>query len=228
MKKIFLAIAILFASRLFAQDSLTIFIPSDSVVSQVLTPKKIYKYPVFLPGKILFRDGTIAADKLNYNFLNGEIEFVKKDTLAIAKEQMFNIKMVTIDKDTFFYDKGYLQQVMQAPSGKLLKKQMLGVTKREKIGGYNQPSATSAIESYGSFTDNYGTFTPGLKIKENITLAMRSNYYFGDKFNVFLLATKKNILKLYPNRKDRINQYLKQHNINFKNEKDLKKLLVSL
>jgi hypothetical protein len=228
MKKIFLGIAIVFTTNLFAQDSLTIFIAADRLVSEVLTSKKIYKYPDFIPGKILFRDGTFADGNFNYNYLNGEIEFLHKDTLAIAKLQMLNIRMLTVGNDTFFYDKGYLQQVIQTPSGKLLKRQMLVVTKREKIGAYDQPSATSAIESYGSFTDNYGTFMPGLKIKENITLKLRSDYYFGDRFNIFLLANKKNILKLYPNKKDQINAYLKQHPINFKNAEDLKKLMALL
>ena len=228
MKKLFLAICIFFATNLFAQDSLTIFIGADRNVSEVLTPNKIYKYPDFLPGRILFRNGTVADGKFNYNYLNGEIEFIKKDTLAISKNQMLNIKTVTVAGDTFFYNKGYLQQVMLMPLGKLLKKQTLVVTKREKIGGYNQPSSTSAIESYGSFTDNFGNFTPSLKIKENITLALRSDYYFGDKYNVFLPANKKNLLKSYPGKANQINQYLKQHSVNFKKEADIKKLLAIL
>ena len=207
MKKILLAFFVLFATNLFAQDSLTIFIAADRPIEEVLTPKKIYKYAEFVPGKIFFRDGNFAEGKFNYNYLNGEIEFIQKDTLAIAKQQMFNIKMMAIDKDTFFYDKGYLQQVVQTPLGKLLKRQIFVVAKREKIGAYNQPSSTSAIESYGSFTDNFGMMTPGLKVRENITLTLRSDYYFGDKYNVFLLANKKNVLKIYPNKKEKINVY---------------------
>jgi hypothetical protein len=228
MKKLLLFLFILFAADLFGQDTLTIFLPADRLVSEVLTPKKIYKYPDFIPGKIFFRDGNFSEGKFNYNYLNGEMEFIQKDTLAIAKQQMLNIKMMTVDKDTFFYDKGYLQQVVQTPLGRLLKKQMLVVKKREKIGAYEQPSSTSAIESYGSFTDNFGNFTPGLKVRENITLVLRSDYYFGDKFNVFLLANKKNVLKTYPNKKNSINQYLQKNKVNFKNGDDLRKLLASL
>ena len=105
---------------------------------------------------------------------------------------------------------------------------MLVVKKREKIGAYEQPTSTSAIESYGSFTDNFGNLTPGLKVRENITMTLRSDYYFGDKFNIFLLANKKNVVKVYPGKKDRINQYLKKNKVNFKNGDDLKWLLASL
>jgi hypothetical protein len=228
MKKLFFVLFLLVAADLFAQDSLMIFIPADRLVSEVLTPKKIYKYSEFLPGKIFFRDGKFAESKFNYNYLNGEIEFIQKDTLAIVKQQMFNIKMMTVDKDTFFYDKGYLQQIVETPLGKLLKRQMLVVVKREKIGAYDQPTATSAIESYSSFSDAYGSFNPNLRVRENITMVLRTDYFFGDRFNVFLFASKKNLLKAYPNKKDKINQYLKQREVNFKNGEELKKLLASI
>jgi hypothetical protein len=228
MKKLLLAVLVLYAFTSFSQDSLTIFISADQQVSEVLTPGKIYKYPGFKPGRIIFRDGTFVDDRFNYNYLNGEIEFIQRDTLAISKEQMLNIRLLTLDRDSFFYDKGYLQQIMQTSFGKLLKRQMLVVAKREKIGGYNQPSQTSAIDSYGSFTDTYGVFTPNLKIHENITLVLRTDFYFADRFNTFLPANKRNLQKLFPDKKEKIDDYLKIHSVNFKNAGDLKSLLASL
>ena len=228
MKKLLLVMLAFYSAAGHSQDSLRIFISADQQVAEVLTPKKIYKYSEFKPGRIIFRDGTFATDKFNYNYLNGEIEFIQRDTLAISKEQMLNIRFVTLDNDTFFYNKGYFQQMMQTPVGRLLKKQMLVVSKREKIGAYNQPSQTSAIESYGSFTDNYGVFTPNLKIHENITMILRTDYYFADRFNTFLLANKRNLQKLFPNKKRQIDEYLQLHPVNFKNAEDLKKLLASL
>lgn len=228
MKKLLLAAAVLSSSAVYAQDSLKIFIGADQHVSDVLTPQKIYKYAEFKPGRITFRDGSVANDRFNYNYLNGEIEFIQRDTLAIAKDQMLNIRFLTVDSDTFFYDKGYLQMVAQTPFGRLLKRQMLVVTKREKIGGYNQPTQTSAIESYGSFTDNFGGFTPNLKIHENITLTLRTDYYFADRFNTFLLANKRNLQRLFPNKSKQIDSYLRTHPVNFKKPEDLTSLLAAL
>ena len=132
----------------------TIFIAADQYVSEVATPDKIYHYPNFTDVIIFFRNNTTSDARLNYNYLNGEIEFItpKNDTLAIAKEQMLNIERVAIDTNTFFYNNGYLELVAENAVGKLLKKQMFDVVKREKLGGYGQPTSTSAIESYGSFT----------------------------------------------------------------------------
>lgn len=230
MKKITLAVCIILSTTLAAQDSTIIFIEAGRDVSEVLTPEKIYQLPQFVNGKIIFRNGSFSDAKLNYNFLNGEIEFIgpANDTLAIAKNQMLNIKEVLIDNKSFFYSDGYLELVEQTAFGKLLKKQMFVIIKREKIGAYGQPTSTSAIESYGSFTDNYGSFTPNLRVKENITLTLRSNYFIGDKFNLFLPASKKNIRKLYPLKKAQIEEYLNKNIVDFNNGESLKKLFEAL
>ena len=141
---------------------------------------------------------------------------------------MLNIKQVVIDTDIFFYNRGYVELVMENKVGKLLKSEMFDVVRREKIGGYDQPSSTSAIESYGSFTGTYGVPELGLKIRENITLVLKTNYFFGDEFNLLLPANKKNIYKAYPSKRDRINQYLEQNSVDYKNPGDLKKLLTYL
>jgi len=230
MRKTAFAIYIVLMNITYAQDSTQIFIEAGKTVSDVLTPQKIYHYPQFINGKIFFRDGTTSEAQLNYNYLNGEIEFIapNRDTLAIAKEQMLNIKKVVIDTNFFFYNRGYLQEVMESQVGRLLKKQIFDVVKREKIGAYNQPTSTSAIESYGSFTDNYGVFSPNLKIKENITLVLKTDYFFSDHYNLFLPANKKNLYKAYPSKKDQIDKYLEQNSVDFKNPADLKKLFASI
>jgi hypothetical protein len=230
MKKFAFAIFMVVMNNLNAQDSLRIFIEAGRPVGEVLTADKIYQYPNFAKGKIIFKDGSKSEARLNYNYLNGEIEFInpRGDTLAIAKEQMFNIGKVYIDTDYFVYDRGYMQKIVENASGKLLKKQTLDVLKREKIGAYNQSSSTSAIDSYNSFTDDHGVFTPNLIIRENITLILKTEYFFGDQYNLVLPATKKNIVKLFPSKKHLINTYLKQNTVNFKNEADLKKLFKSV
>ena len=213
-----------------AQDSSLIFIAAGQDLSEVLTPEKIYQYPQFINGTIFFRDGSTSAAPLNYDYLQGEVEFIspKNDTLAIAKNQMLNIKKVVIDTNTFFYNKRYLELIMETDEGKLLQNKMYDVIKREKIGGYNQPSSTSAIESEQSFQGIYGVRELNLKIRENITLALKTHYFIGDKYNLLLPATKKNVYKIYPAKKALIRKYLEQNAVDFGNPADLKKLLTYL
>ena len=229
MKIITLCVFVLLAQFACAQDS-TIFIAADQYVSEVATPEKIYHYPNFIVGKIFFRNNTVSDARLNYNYLNGEIEFISpnNDTLAISKKQMLDIERVVIDTSTFFYNDGYLELVAQSAVGRLLKKEMYVVFKREKIGGYGQPSSTSAIDSYGSFQESYGTRQYNLKVRENITLVLRTNYFFGDQYHVMLPANKKNLYKVFRSKKDSIDSYLAANNVDFGKPDDIKKLFTFL
>lgn len=230
MRSCCLVAFLLLANTLSGQDSTYIFIQADRTLSEVLTPDKIYQHPQFVKGKIWFRDGTLTEALLNYNFLYGEIEFIsaQKDTLGIAKDQVLNIRRAEINGHVYFYDRGFLEQVQGNASGKLVKREMLVVISRDKIGAYNQSTSTTAVESYGSFTDNYGSFSPNLKVPENITLALRTMYFFGDQYNTFLPANKKNLLKIYSSKKRQIEAHLNQYAVNFRNPEDLKKLFSSL
>ena len=155
-------------------DTAVLFIPAGRTLSEVVTPDKIYRFPNFKVGKVYFRDGTITSANLNYNFLNGHIEFLSAngDTLALVKEQILNLKTVIIDSSKFYYHNvyGYMEQIVKNETGKVLKKQDYKVFKREKIGGYEQPSSTTAIESYSSFTSVDGSILTSLSVRENITL----------------------------------------------------------
>lgn len=229
MKIITLCVCIVLAQCAHAQDS-TIFIAADQYVSEVATPEKIYHYPNFIAAQIFFRNNTVSDALLNYNYLNGEIEFISpdNDTLAISKKQMLDIEKVVVDTSTFFYNDGYLELVDQNDVGRLLKKQMYVVAKREKIGGYGQPSSTSAIDSYGSFQESYGIRQYNLKVRENITLVLRTNYFFGDRYHVILPANKKNLYKIFRSKKKLIDSYLAANNVDFRKPADIKKLFAFL
>ncbi|MEI9946310.1 MAG: hypothetical protein WDN26_19075 [Chitinophagaceae bacterium] len=77
-----------------AQDTTVVLIPAGNSILQILTPAKQFKYPQFRPGKVMFKDGSIASAQLNYSFLTGEVEFIgpANDTLAISDDKATLIK----------------------------------------------------------------------------------------------------------------------------------------
>ena len=228
-KTIVVVIFLLLGSATFSQDSTQLFIPAGKTVSEVLTPDKLYQHPEFVAGRVLYKNGTETGAFLNYNYLSGAIEFIgaKQDTLEISKDLISNIKKIIINGHTYFNEGGYLEQVDESAAGKLLKRQMYSLVKREKMGAYNQSSSLSAITSIGNISDN-GSFSKNLKVNENITLALRSEYFIGDLNDNFLPVNKKNLIKTYPSKKRQIEDYLQQHPVDFKNLEDLKKLFSSL
>jgi hypothetical protein len=219
----------LFCTRINAQDSTRIYIPAGKSFSDVAGLDKVYRFSNFTNGQVNFRDGSISAAKLNYNFLNAELEFISPsgDTLAIVKEQALNIKNVIIDSITFYYYDGYLEQMAHNESGKLLKRQFYSIKGREKMGAYGLPSTSSAVDSYSSYTDQTGR-TRTLSVRENLTLVITTEYFIGDTYNIVLRANKKNMLDLYPKKRTQIESYLRTNHVNFASGKDLQKLFSSL
>ena len=224
MKTFVVFIFLMLVKGVAGQTSTELVITAGTIVSEVLTPDKIYQHPQFTLGKVFYRNGTETEALLNYNNLSGDIEFIgpKKDTLVISKDLIPTIKKIMVNGHTYFYQEGYFEQVEENALGKLLKRQLYQVVNRERMGAYNQSTSLSAITSYNTLFDRGGGMLRSLKVNEKIILSLESRYFFGDKNDNFLPATKNNLVKSYPSKKVQIDGYLEQHKVDFKNIDDLK------
>jgi hypothetical protein len=189
----------------------------------------MYRYKEFRPGRVVFNDGTVHNARLNYNLFNGEIMFVAPggDTLAIAKNQVLNIKRVSIDTNSFVYNKGYLEIILENTTGSFARKQQYFIVSREKIGAYDMASSTSSIDSYSSMTDRFNN-RRDLLVRENTTLQLKTQYYIGDPYNLFLPVNKRNLERVFFKQRDRLNVYLREHTVDLQNEKQLRALFIFL
>jgi len=211
-----------FCCREHAQDS-TIILKAGMSINESLSIKNLYEYSQFIYGKVFFKPGDSSSGRLNYNRLLDQMQFIdfKGDTLNIADPG--TIKSIRINNDLFYYDEGYVKLIKDSNTIKLAAKQTLRVVNKEKTGAYNMPSSTSAIDSYGSYMSEGKMYK--LVPREDIVLKKQTQYYFGDKFNHFILANKKNLLRLYSKQNVSLNAYLKENNVDFTSQEDLEKLL---
>ena len=205
---------------LFAQDKKVYLIKAGQEITDVLSFNDIYQYPSFKPGSVFFFDGSTSIANLNYNFLNGEIDFINPsgDTLSLADTK--RIKFITIDKDTFYVQDGYVQVIAGYKTKKLAIKRQLGLATTKKLGVYDQPTYSGAV-TYGSYGDALGVRK--LVVKEDIELTLRSTYYIGDR-QEFFLANKKNFLNVYPKKERELIAFVNDHKIKFSKEEDLRML----
>ena len=205
----------------YAQDS-TIIIKAGTSFNESVSINDLYEYPQFVYGKVFFRHGDSSGGRLNYSRFLDQMQFIdfKGDTLNIAYPR--TIKFIRINNDLFYYDNGYVKLIKDNNTIKLAAKQTLKVSGRNKIGAYDMASPGSAIDNYASFTienKNYN-LTP----RVDITLTKKTQYYFGDKYNHFVLANKKNLLSLYSKKDGAITAYLKENKVDFNNPEDIEKL----
>jgi len=226
MRSLLLLFIILISyTDLSAQDSTFVTIKTGQNVKDVLTTSDIYHYPKFINGKVFLRDGSMAVGKMNYNRLYGQMLFINPigDTLALADEK--NIKFIVIDKDTFYYDGGYLRLMANGGVVKLTEKQIWVLADIRKIGTHNRPTTTFAVTSFSSYTDGRDAAkSKDLIMNEDVVLRKETQYYFGDKYNLFVPASKKGLLQLFPKEQQEIDNYLKENKVNFNKRDDIEKL----
>jgi hypothetical protein len=221
MKIIFLLIVFLSCSTLiFSQKTEIITIKAGQDIS--ILYNHIYKYPQFVYGKLFFKDGTVAGGKMNYNLIIGKVQFIdeKNDTLVIADEAA--IKFITIGTDTFYYDKdNYVELVANYGEVKMALQQRIKFIDEKSIGAFGIPTSTQNIDNYNTLRANN---TYSLKVNKDLVYSKECKYYFSEGESNFLVANKKNILKGFPNKRTVIESFLKEHEINYNNEEDLKSL----
>jgi hypothetical protein len=213
-------------SHLTAQDSTIATIKTGETANDVLTLADIYYYTQFTNGTVYFRDGTkTVAKKMNYNRLFDQILFIdeKGDTLAVADEK--TIKLIAIDKDTFYFDEGYMRLITNTGIVKLAERQVWEMADVRKIGSHNRPATTYAVTSVNSLTDvTARAKSHDLLINQDILLRKETQYFFGDEYNNFVRAGKKKLLLLFPKEHLRLEKYLKENDVQFNKRDDLEKL----
>lgn len=211
-------------TNLWAQDSTKLVtIKTGSRIRDVLTTNDIFLYPQFIKGKVFFKNGIVSAAMMNYNSLHDQMLFIdaKGDSLALTDEK--TIGLVALGNDTFYYVNGYIRLVTSNSVVKVAEKKVWEVADIRKIGAQDKPAIGVAVTSYSTITDGFGRALD-LILNEDLLLRKRSYYYFGDMFNHFVPAGKKNLLSSFPINENVLANYLKENKINFNKRADLEKV----
>ena len=227
MNRILLILAACFNCILIsAQSKKTFAVNPGQKIVDAIPVTELYTYPEFTIGNVTLKDNSVATVKLNYNYVFGEMQFIDPktgDTISLAEEK--NIKFVTVVKDTFYFDEGWLEQMDHISPITIAKKKMLQMSNREKLGPMDSPGF-AAIETYMKYTGSQ--HMRDLVAKERLTFREHVTYYIGDRFNHFSRATKKGLMKMYGKNEKQLGTWLDENKIDFNNEDDLKKLAVFL
>jgi hypothetical protein len=176
-----------------------------------------YRYPEFISGKVQFKDGIYSETRLNYNFLMGEMEFIQvRDTLSIINKK--DIRLISVAQDTFYYDNGYMQQIAGG-SFKVGSKEYFKLKEVMNQDSYGISGSGSATNSYGMLPAE-GNFYK-LVVNKDIVFQKTREYYFTTASGGFVQFSKKNIIRMFPQKEDAIKAYLKSNKVDFDSGTDL-------
>jgi len=203
--------SILLSVAVTAQRLKTYTVPAGVEVKEVVPANEIYQFPQFVQGLVIFKDGTSAPGRLNYNRLIAEIQFIdpKGDTLSLANEQM--IRTAIIGTDTFYYSDGYVRQLAGGSRVKIGER-IAFKEYIQKPGAYGFSSATTATNNLSVLLNRRSV---DLNVSQELVLVKNTNYLVGDKFNAFVVAEKNVILKMFPDNRSAIEDFIEKNKISF-------------
>ena len=225
MRFFFFILTVLSCSALQGQPLETYTVKPGNNILEIIPLKVVFLYPSFTMGTVSFRDGRSVGGNLNYNLLIQAIQFIdgKGDTLALADEN--TIKQISITKDTFYYSNGYVKQIGNWTSVKLAERDFFKEFV-QKPGSYGMSSAATAAHSINSVIIQGSTYK--LNTDKEVVMVKAKQYFIGNKYNEFVAADKKNLLKLFPKQKKDISDYLDKNAVDFTKSEDLTRLATFL
>jgi len=210
----------------YAQANRSFKVNPGEKVTSAIPAGVVYEYPEFQVGTVQFKNGKAGMARMNYNSLLGEIEFIndKLDTNSLDDAKAMHY--VNIAMDTFYYDKVYLKQISNKKEVKLALHRILMLSNRQKIGGFGEINGGS-VEVEQKMSSNANSLKT-LVANEILTYTENRVWYFGDKYNRFKQASKKNIVDLFGKLKPGLEKFLDDNHLNYFNETDIKKLAAFL
>lgn len=188
----------------------------------MLPEKGIYRFPAFIEGSIVFRNGIISSARLNYNVSLDEMHFINQDGDTLSVAEPVTISFISTGNSRFYYDKGYLQTIDTSGAIILAFKQSLA-SQQMRTGAYGMTTPHEGIRNYTFFTGNGQRYKLGED--EEIKVTSRENYFFGDAYGHFKKAGKEFIYDHYEKHQADLKEFIKTNHINFNDLKDLERLM---
>ncbi len=200
-------------TMLFAQTEKKYSVTAGEVPDRVIPFDVRYAFPAFMEGVAELRTGAALQYKFNYNYLLDEIQFVTAsgDTLAIAEPA--SLKKVRIDSAVYYYRKGYIRELKNKAGYILGMRRLIIQAPDKKQGGYDVYSGSSSITNYSSIIS--GNKAYALEVKRDALFMPSIQYFLGDEFGNFEKADKKTFLRVFEEKKNGVQEYIKENNINF-------------
>ena len=224
---LFTLTVLLHNSLIIAQTRRSIRVKAGEDIAQAYSPQGFYRFPLFSKAMLFFKGGGHNSwHRFNYNILSGTMQFINPAGETLHIDAPESIDSVVFEKNVFVQNDGFMEVVAQTDSIILLKKIIIK-TREEKIGSLGLPTQSASIDNISIYSADINVYN--FIINADVVVTETVYWYWMDRNNNILKATKVNLLKLLPaGRRSTAETYVTQNKINFENETDLKELMANL
>lgn len=228
-RRLFLLTALTFvgAVMVFAQNKQGVIqavVGTD--LSKALPGDVVYMYPSFQNGSIMYKDNTFGEGKMNLYLLGEDIHFIdpKGDTLELNNQN--DVKMVSIGKDMYLrFQNSYVRILESTDQVALGMRSYVFLDHSAKEGAYGVVSNTMSVTTMRSVSEGGREYY--LSSLKNLPYTLKHDLFLYANEKLYM-ATKKNFIKLYPEKKADIEAFIKENKTNFDNAQDALALFVYL
>jgi hypothetical protein len=183
-----------------------------------------YLFTDFIQGQVKLKSGISQSSKLNYNSFTEEMVFERNGN-KLALDNLETIDTVIIQDRKFIPVGNVFYEVLENSSMPLFIHHLCSVTSKGKPSGYGGYSETASIDAkamiYSSSGQVYEMILPS-----EYNVNPYSEYLLTKDNKYYKISDINSVIKIYPERKAAIKEFVKTHKISFKKSEDLKQLLI--
>ena len=210
MKKYLLVITILWSLSLHAQH-----IQQGVKLVQ-------YVFDEFATGEVRMKSGEISKQLLNYNILTNEMIFDNNGKyLAIASPE--NVDTVYINNRKFIPLNNKFYELLVNSKLPLLLEFTASIKDPGTASGYGGTSNTTASTALQSLISTGGAYD--LKLPDGYSVKAGYAYWIMKDGTLEKAGSVKQLVKIFPGKKDMINDFVKKNNTNFSKSDDVAALV---
>lgn len=218
----FLIMSLFIASQVHGQSDEVIRVNSG----EQLTAAQKYLYPQFAMGTVYLRNGQTPTARLNYQLQLREIQFIGPagDTLSLAN--VHAVRGIELNKEVFVYDQNGMALKILGDYGsvKLAQNHSLVIINVDKDVGFGQSSSLSSVNTYSSHPTATGS-PAKLEVKGDMMFSHKKLLYLINQNGQSFPPSRKMVLRMFPKQKSAVEQYLREHPVQFNVAEDMQRLL---
>lgn len=216
MKKIFLTLAVLFACTFIYAQRQNFMYPDKQ--SMELFDSVKFVNDKFYPGIAVSKDGKQSGGTMNICTIDQRIHFVDAngDTLVIRHNEEVD-RAYILGKAYINSKYGYVKILEMTGDVAICELRLIEIHEDAPTGAYGLRTQTSTVKTLTSMdmsSEGMAGHTLNLEQEREKPFAYSRKPFIYVKGNVYP-ATKKQLMKCFPKKKDFIEAYVKEHDTNF-------------
>ena len=177
-------------------------------------------------GVVKFKDGTFSRGPINLSTIEQRVYFINQEGAVQVLTNEDQVSYVSMKGRTFIKSKyGYVELLKTEGDAALGAVRRVSFLETQKKGAYGSTSQTTSVTTIGSFQEAGVMYTLG--VDQNTPFLYKVIPYLYKNERV-LLSNKKNLIKCFPEKKAFIEDYLKEHSVNFEKIEDVSALFEAI